>query len=125
MRIRFSKHYFALTLILLVVETCIAWLVDDAFVRPFVGDTLAVVLVYAAMRSGLDIARRKAALCAFALACAIELGQYFRLVELLGVADVPLARVVLGTYCDARDFAAYAAALPFIALAERLCHERA
>jgi len=54
----------------------------------------------------------------------IELGQCFQLVELLGLGHLAWARVVLGTFCDARDFVAYTLALPLIALGERIAKTR-
>jgi hypothetical protein len=68
---------------------------------------LAVVLVYLALRAitPLDIGRSAAA--ALAIACAIELAQWFHLADRLGIHD-RLARVLLGTGFDAADFLAYA-----------------
>jgi hypothetical protein len=103
----------------LAAEVLIALWVRDAFVRPYVGDTLAVVLMYCAVLSVLELPRAKVALGALGCALVVELAQAFQLVERLGLADVAIARVVLGTYCDVRDVIAYTAALPLLALAER------
>ena len=43
--------YGIAALILLVVEVLIALFVNDQFVRPYLGDVLAVVLVYASLRA--------------------------------------------------------------------------
>lgn len=118
-RLRLAKGYSASTLAVLAVEVVIALFVRDAFVRPYVGDTLAVALLYCAVLSVLELPRAKVALGALAVALLVELAQAFQLVERLGLADVAFARVVLGTYCDLRDVVAYAAALPLLALAER------
>jgi hypothetical protein len=73
----------------------------------------------------LELPWRRAASIAFAIACAIELGQALRLVTRLGLEDNALARVVLGTFYDPRDLIAYAAALPLITLYERITRTRA
>lgn len=117
-KLRLSKRYGAATLAVLAVELVIALLVRDAFVRPYVGDTLAVVLLYCAVLSVLELPRVKVALGALAVALLVELAQAFALVERLGLADVAFARVVLGTYCDVHDVIAYTAALPLLAFAE-------
>lgn len=117
---RLSRGYFSASAVVLVVELFIALELDDAFIRPFVGDTLAVVLLYTALLSAFELPRRATALAALGFAFAIELGQYFQLVRWLGLGDVAWARVALGTFCDPRDFVAYTAALPLIALAERV-----
>lgn len=115
---RFSKPYLVATALIVGVELFIALAMHDDFVRPYVGDTLAVALVYAALLGVLSIRRRTAALVALAVAYAVELGQGFQLVERLGLGELTIARVVLGTYCDPRDVVAYTAALPLIGLTE-------
>jgi hypothetical protein len=123
-RMRFSACYFAWTCGVVAIELYIALAVDDAFVRPYVGDTLAVVLLYVAALSVLDVRRSGAALGALAVAWLVELGQYMHLVDRLGLAEVAFARVVLGTFGDVRDLVAYTAALPLIALTERVVDAR-
>lgn len=124
-RLRFCTPYFAWTCLVLATELFIALAVDDDFVRPYLGDTLAVVLVYVALLSVLDVRRVSAAFGALAVAWLVELGQYMQLVDRLGLADVTVARVVLGTFGDVHDLVAYTAALPLIALVESLADRRA
>lgn len=117
-KLRFSKGYGAATLLVLAIEVVIALFVRDTFVRPYVGDTLSVVLLYGAVLTVLELPRAKVAIGSLAVALLIELGQGLGLLELLGLAEVTAARVILGTYCDPHDCVAYAAALPLIALAD-------
>ena len=121
-KLRFDRRYAALAVAVALTELAIACFVRDDFVRPYVGDTLAVILLYAAVLAVLDRPRAPVALFALAVACAIELGQALRLWARLGLEDNTVARVVLGTFYDPRDLLAYAAALPVIALYERLNH---
>ena len=106
---RFQPLYAAATLLLLAVETAIALFVHDDFVRPHLGDSLAVVLVYLGLRAGTRLEMLPAALVALAIAFGIEIGQYFHLVRLLGLEHIAVARVVLGTGFDRADFLAYMA----------------
>lgn len=124
LRVRFSKRYFTWTCAVLAVELFIALALHDDFVRPYVGDTLAVVLVYAALLSVLEVRRVSAALGALVVAFTVELGQYVHIVDRLGLMDVTAARVVLGTFGDVHDLVAYTAALPVIAFAERVADAR-
>jgi hypothetical protein len=123
--LRFSAPYFSWTCAVLATELFIALAVDDDFVRPYLGDTLAVVLLYVALLSVLDVRRLHAALGALAVAWLVEVGQYLHIVDRLGLTDVIVARVVLGTFGDVHDLVAYTAALPLIALAERFADRRA
>lgn len=92
---------------LFAVEAAIALWLHDPVIRPYAGDSLAVVLVYLALRATTTIRPGRAILAATLLAFAIEISQYFHLVRHLGLGSSPLARALLGTGFDWKDFAAY------------------
>ena len=105
----FRPAYAAATVALFAVETAIALFVHDAVVRPFVGDGLAVVLVYCALRAVTPFGVPGAIAAALTTAFVIEFGQLIGLLDLLGLRTNRLAAVVLGTGFDPVDFAAYIA----------------
>jgi hypothetical protein len=100
--------YAAATALLLAVEVAIALFVRDRFVRPYLGDVLAVILVYCGLRAVLPLRPAGAAIAAFAIGAVIEFGQGIHVLDLLGVTN-PVIRVVLGTGFEWLDFLAYAA----------------
>lgn len=116
---RFDRGYAALTCALLVTEILIALFVRDAIVRPYVGDALAVVLVYAGLRTITRLRVVPATLLALLTAFAIEFGQYFHLLDHVGLADNRWARVILGSGFDLQDFVAYIAGALVVLLVER------
>jgi len=116
---RFNAPYAIATFALLLIEITIALFVRDAIVRPYVGDALAVVLVYAALRTVSRVGVLTATLSAIAIAAVIEFGQYFRLLDHIGLSGNRWARIILGTGFDPRDFLAYAAGAALILLVER------
>lgn len=116
---RFDKRYAAMTLVLLLTEIAIALFVRDAIVRPYVGDALAVVLVYAGLRTITRLGVVPATSLALLTAFVIEFGQYFRLLDHIGLAGNRRARIILGSGFDPRDFLAYAAGAITILLVER------
>ena len=71
-RLTFNRKYFYLTVLLFLIEVCIAVFIDDQFIRPFVGDVLVVILLYCFVKSFLKISSNVAALSIFIFACAIE-----------------------------------------------------
>lgn len=99
--------YAAAAGVLLVIEVAIALWVHDRIVRPFGGDTLAVVLVYCALRVVTGWRWPVALSVALGVAFAVELGQLAGVLGLLGLDDVTLARVVLGSSFAWGDLAAY------------------
>jgi len=117
--IRIHRGYLFAAIALFVVLVGIAVFVRDGFVRPFLGDVLVVVWVYAVVRAVVDVRWVTASLGALGLAFAIELGQWFGLVRVLGLEGNPVARVVLGATFDVWDLAAYCAGWAMIVVAER------
>ena len=107
--VRFRKGYALATVVLLAVEILIALFVGDRFVRPYLGDALAVVLVYCALNATLELRPFAAATLAFAVAVVIEFGQYFQVLRIVGLEGNAIARTVLGSGFDSHDFVAYAA----------------
>ncbi len=103
--------------LLFAIELLIALFVRDAVIRPYIGDALAVVLVYLGLRVfGLPVAT--AIVAALAIACAIEVGQYFHLIDRLHLRGRMWARFLLGGSFDLRDFAAYGLGAAVVALVE-------
>lgn len=49
--LRFQKGFFAVMLVLFVIEVLIALYVRDQFIRPFMGDVIVVWFVYYFIRS--------------------------------------------------------------------------
>jgi hypothetical protein len=101
-----------------LIEACIAAFVRDGFVRPYLGDCLAVVLVYLTIRAATRLSILPSTMLALGVACAVEFGQYVELVRLLGLDDIPTVRVILGTGFDPMDFIAYAAGAATVLVGE-------
>jgi hypothetical protein len=103
---------------LLLIEILIAAFVHDRFVRPHLGDTLAVILAYAGFRAVFGLRAMPAMIAAALLAVAIEFGQLWGLLRVLGLSGNRIARIVLGSGFDPVDFVAYGAGILCIAIFE-------
>lgn len=90
-----------------LIEVVIALRWDDAFVRPYLGDVLAVTLVYLALRAATGLDRLGAAGIALVIAVLIELAQLVNLLHAVGLGSNRLARIVLGGVFDPRDIVCY------------------
>lgn len=112
-------RYATAAALLFAVEMCIALFVHDGFVRPYLGDVLAVILVYCGLRAVLPFRPASAAMAAFAIGALIEVGQAIHALDLLGVHNAVI-RVVLGTGFEWWDFAAYAAGALLALAGERI-----
>lgn len=118
MTFAFNVKYLLLAAILLAVEICIALLITDSIIRPFVGDMLVVILIYCFLRIFLHVTYWKAALGVFAFACLIEILQYFDYVARLGLENNRVLSVMLGRTFEPMDFIAYLTGFLFIILIE-------
>ncbi|HEY0086416.1 MAG TPA: DUF2809 domain-containing protein [Allosphingosinicella sp.] len=110
------RSYSLAVLAVFTLEVVIALFIDDAVIRPFVGDSLAVILVYLALRAATPLRPRVALGAALGVAVVVEVGQLLRIGELLGLGGSRLARVVLGSSFDPLDLLCYAAGAACVAL---------
>ncbi len=110
--------YAGLALGLFAIEVVIALFVRDAIVRPYVGDALAVALVYCALRAMTPLSLWPALALSLGLACLIEFGQYLHLLDQLGLGGNAIARTILGYGFEPADFLAYAAGGAGVLVAE-------
>lgn len=116
-----KPRYAFLAVAVFLMEVAIALWWRDGFVRPYLGDVLAVVLVYLALRAATDLGPAAAATIALTVAVLLELAQLFHLLDLVGLGRNGLARVVAGGVFDPRDLACYAVgAMAAFTLDERL-----
>ncbi len=99
--------YLFATIVLFGIELLIALFVHDDFVRPYVGDVLVVVLLYTFVRIFLPEGVRLLPLYIFLFAAGVELLQYFRIAELLGLSDNRVLSVVIGSVFDVKDILCY------------------
>lgn len=91
------------------VEVLIALVAHDRFVRPYLGDVLAVMGVHFALRAATPIRPAPAAVTAFLIGCMIEGAQGIHLLDRLGLGHVTLLRIVLGSQFEWNDILAYGA----------------
>lgn len=99
--------YALLALAVFLIEVAIALWWRDDFVRPYLGDVLAVTLIYLGLRAATRLTPLVVAGVALSLAVAIELGQLIHVLDAVGLGGNRLARIVLGGVFDLRDILCY------------------
>ena len=93
---------------LLATEIVIALFVNDAFVRPYVGDMLVTLLLCCLCRVIVPNNVRLLPVYVFIFAAVVEIGQYFDLVALLGLTDNRIISIALGRTFSWMDLVCYA-----------------
>ena len=115
----FNKKFFFFTITLFIIEVLIALYVRDNFVRPYVGDYLVVMLIYCTVRSFINAPVINIAIGVLFFSYLVELLQYFRLVDRLGLEDNIVAKTVIGYGFEWRDILAYTLGILTILFLER------
>ena len=101
-------RYGIIALLLFIVELIIAMkFPQTSFVRGSLGDILVVVLLYALALSIRDFNRPRLAAAVLLFACFIEICQYFRLAQTLGLRPNGVAWIVIGSTATWADIGCY------------------
>jgi len=104
---QFNKQYFLFTCLLFLVELGIALFVRDAFIRPYGGDFLVVILLYYLVRTFYNTSAIKVAIGVLIFSYIVEVLQYFQIVNLLGLKGNRPAEIIIGTGFSWEDMVAY------------------
>lgn len=103
LRIQYTIFFCAF----LLIEIIIALFIRDKFIRPYLGDVLAVVVLYCGIRIIIPYKYIFMPFYVFLAAAFVECLQYFRLIELLNLQDNIFLRIILGMTFDWIDIVCY------------------
>lgn len=102
-----KRKYLLIFLILLIVETIIAVFIKDSIIRPYVGDILVVILMYAFIRGIIEKPIKFLPVYLFVFSSSVEVAQYFHLVNVLHLQDNKILSTIIGTSFDKKDILCY------------------
>ena len=120
-----SKWYLLVTICLLFIEIAIALFVKDKIIRPYIGDLLVVILIYAFVKIWISNREKLVAISVFVFACFIEFLQYFHIVEVLGLDDNKVATVIIGSKFNTLDIVMYLMGTIAVIVTEKFLKSRA
>ncbi|HEY4616994.1 MAG TPA: DUF2809 domain-containing protein [Flavobacterium sp.] len=115
----FNKKYFAIAVVIFMIEVAIALFVHDSFVRPYLGDVLVVILIYCFLKSFLKLTVLQAAAFVLLFSFTIEFLQYLNIVNALHLENSKIARTVIGTSFSWIDLLTYVIGLAIVIVAEK------
>jgi len=98
--------YIIITAVIFITEVLIALYVHDNIIRPYIGDVLVTALLCTLVRSVYIKPIPKLWLWVFAFSVFVEIMQYFRLVDLLGIQN-RVIRTIMGTDFAFLDIVCY------------------
>jgi hypothetical protein len=105
--VKINKKYLLAFVFLLIIEVIIALFVNDKIIRPYIGDFLVVILLYTLIRAFFRNPIKYLPIYIFFFAFAVEVAQYFRIIEILNLSDNKFAATIIGTSYDIKDILCY------------------
>ena len=104
---KLNKKYLFAFLITFAIEVIIALFIKIILIRGFVGDILVIVLMYCFIKAFISKPIKLLPLYLFIFASAVEIAQYFNIVEKLNLQDNKFFRIIIGTTFDINDILCY------------------
>jgi hypothetical protein len=123
--LKMNGRYLGAALLLLLVEVFIGLRVHDAWIRPHGGDVLVVILLYCLLRGFLNVRVLPAALGVLAFSFLVEVLQYLRFVERIGLEHNRFAVVIIGSSFGWLDLVSYSLGIGLVLACEWLAKSRA
>ncbi len=115
----FRRFYFIVAIVIFIVEVLIALYVNDSIIRPHIGDLLVVIMIYCFVRAFLNWNVWVAAIVTLLFSYLIEILQYFKIVQILGMQKYAVARIVIGTSFSWIDLLAYTIGIALVLFIEK------
>ena len=100
------KYIFSF-IILFITETFIALFVHDTIIRPYIGDILVIILMYTFIKGFIQKPLKFLPIYLFVFASAVEVVQYYRVVDLLHLENNKIISTIIGTSFDIKDILCY------------------
>jgi uncharacterized membrane protein len=118
--LHFNRQYLLSAIILLVVEICIAKFMHDKIIRPYTGDFLVVILIYCLVKAFFNTPVLATAIGVLLFSYAVETAQYFNVVNILGLQNFRLAKIIIGSTFEWADLAMYTGGIALVLIIEKV-----
>jgi hypothetical protein len=122
--LKFQLRYFIIAALIFCIELFIALFIHDEIIRPHIGDFLVVILIYCLLKSFLDLSVWTTAILVLLFSYTVEVLQYFKIVEMLGLQNSKFAGIIIGTSFSWIDIFAYTAGIGFVLLVEKISNNK-
>lgn len=107
---KINIKYILCFIILLITEILIALFAKDTIIRPYIGDILVIILMYTFIKGLIQKTIKLLPLYLFFFASAVELAQYYHIVERLHLQTNKMLSIIIGTSFDIKDILCYLSA---------------
>lgn len=106
MKWRFELKPFIIFCTIFLIEVLIAKFINDNIIRPYVGDILAVILIYYFIKAFIQTKSIYIIFGTVLFAYLVEIGQYLHIADILGVKN-KILRIMIGSSFSWGDIICY------------------
>ena len=110
MKVKSKRRFLYILLAIISFAICVLIVVffsQNQIIRGFVGDVVIIFLLYFLAKAFYDASPLKLSFLVLLSAFIVEFMQYFRIIEILGLGQSKIARIVIGSVFDPLDLLAY------------------
>ena len=104
---KINYKYLISFIILFMIEVIIALFINDKIIRPYIGDILVIILMYTFIRSFIKKPIKFLSIYLFVFATVVEIIQYLKILELIGLQNNKILSIILGSTFDIKDVLCY------------------
>ena len=102
-----------------LIEVLFALYLHDRIIRPYIGDVLVVIMIYCFVKTFHNGSVTIIALSVLLFAYMVEMLQYFKLINYLGLQNSKVANIILGNSFEWIDMMAYTVGIAIVLCVER------
>ncbi|MEP5340519.1 MAG: DUF2809 domain-containing protein [Algibacter sp.] len=118
MKLKFNDLYFVLFIVLLYIEIAIAICLKTGFIRHTFGDFLSTILLYTFFKSFLKVNTIKLGISVLVFAFIIEFGQLINILEVFGLENNHVVKIIFGSTFQFSDLVAYTLGIATVLIIE-------
>jgi hypothetical protein len=100
------------------MELGIALFLNDSWIRPFFGDFLVVILLYCFFKSFIYVSVKACLSYVLMISLIVETLQHFDFVKIIGLENITVVKVILGTSFSWIDIIMYTFGVVFVYIME-------
>ncbi len=103
-----KKIYLSIAVFMFMMEGAILkfWSMNKV-IRGTIGDVIAVIFLYSLIMGVIKIERKKAVIISFCTGALLEVLQYMKFAEIIGMGDNRVFTTIFGSNFDWKDIGAY------------------
>lgn len=116
-------YILSTTICFIICLLIVLLLNDNQFIRGFIGDVVAIILIYCFVKIFVEVDSLKLSTSILLFSVLLEILQYLKLINYIGLGQSKVAKIIIGTTFDFRDLLAYVLGTIIVYLLDTKLHD--